>query len=85
MQSYTALLNVHRSLHHVRSVQSRAVEFTAFLFILLQSDCTASMAISGLRLLIGIGSFAAAAAAGRTPFMVQLFGFRWKRLPSRAR
>jgi hypothetical protein len=33
---------------------------TSFLFILLQSACTAFMAISGLRLLIGVGSLAAA-------------------------
>lgn len=51
--------------HQVRSVRSLVVGFTAFLFILLQSACTAFMAISGLRLLIGIGSFAAAAAGQR--------------------
>ena len=33
---------------------------TSFIFILLQSACTAVMAISGLRLLIGLGSLAAA-------------------------
>jgi hypothetical protein len=33
---------------------------TSFFFILLQSACTAFMAISGLRLLIGVGSLAAA-------------------------
>lgn len=33
---------------------------TSLLFILLQSACTAFMALSGLRLLIGIGSLAAA-------------------------
>jgi hypothetical protein len=38
---------------------------TSFLFILLQSACTAFMAISGLRLLIGIGSLAAATAGLR--------------------
>jgi hypothetical protein len=32
----------------------------SFIFILLQSACTAVMAISGLRLLIGLGSLAAA-------------------------
>ncbi len=35
---------------------------TSLFFILLQSACTAVMALSGLRLLIGIGSLAAATA-----------------------
>ncbi len=37
-----------------------AVGLTSLLFVLLQSACTAFMAISGLRLLIGVGSLAAA-------------------------
>ena len=36
------------------------IGLTSFGFILLQSACTAVMAISGLRLLIGLGSLAAA-------------------------
>jgi hypothetical protein len=36
------------------------IGLTSFLFILLQSACTAMIAISGLRLLIGLGSLAAA-------------------------
>jgi hypothetical protein len=36
------------------------VGLTSFLFILLQSACTAVMAVSGLRLMIGLGSLAAA-------------------------
>jgi hypothetical protein len=36
------------------------IGLTSFLFILLQSACTAVMAISGVRLLIGLGSLAAA-------------------------
>jgi hypothetical protein len=36
------------------------VSFTSALFVLLQSACTAVMAISGLRLLIGLTSLAAA-------------------------
>jgi hypothetical protein len=40
--------------------RSWIIVFVSFLFILLQSACTAVMAISGLRLLIGIGSLAAA-------------------------
>ncbi|MGB0124456.1 MAG: hypothetical protein WA419_15370 [Silvibacterium sp.] len=41
-------------------IRSWIVAITSFLFILLQSACTAVMAISGLRLVIGIGSLAAA-------------------------
>ena len=37
------------------------IGLTSFIFILLQSACTAVMAVSGLRLLIGLGSLAAAA------------------------
>ena len=37
------------------------IGLTSFIFILLQSACTAVTAISGLRLLIGVGSLAAAA------------------------
>ena len=40
--------------------RSWIVGLTSFFFILLQSACTAVMAVSGLRLLIGIGSLAAA-------------------------
>lgn len=36
------------------------IGLTSFLFILLQSACTAVMAVSGLRLLIGLGSLATA-------------------------
>jgi len=44
-------------------VKSRSwiIGLTSLFFILLQSACTAFMALSGLRLLIGIGSLAAAA------------------------
>lgn len=38
------------------------IGLTSFLFILLQSACTAVMAISGLRLLIGLSSLAAASS-----------------------
>ena len=50
--------------------QARAVGLTSFLFILLQSACAAVMAISGLRLLIGLGSLAAASTGLR--FLVAL-------------
>jgi hypothetical protein len=36
------------------------IGLTSFVFIVLQSACTAVMAVSGLRLLIGLGSLAAA-------------------------
>ena len=42
--------------------RSLAVGLTSLFFILLQSACTAFMAISGLRLLIGMGALTAAAA-----------------------
>ena len=40
--------------------RSWIIGLTSLFFILLQSACTAFMALSGLRLLIGIGSLAAA-------------------------
>ena len=48
-------------------VKSRSwiIGLTSLFFILLQSACTAFMAISGLRLLIGIGALAAAATGLR--------------------
>lgn len=49
-----------------------AIGLTSFLFILLQSACTALMAISGLRLLIGVGSIAAAMVGLR--FLAALHG-----------
>jgi hypothetical protein len=43
--------------------RSWLISLSSFFFILLQSACTAVMAISGLRLIIGIGSFAAATSS----------------------
>lgn len=40
--------------------RSWLIGLTSFVFILLQSACTAVMAVSGLGLLIGVGSLAAA-------------------------
>ena len=45
--------------------RSWLVGLTSFVFILLQSACTAVMAISGVRVAIGLGSLAAAAGLGR--------------------
>ena len=44
---------------------TRLVAVTSFLFILLQSACTAVMAVSGIRVVIGLGSLAAAAGLNR--------------------
>ncbi len=41
------------------------VGITSFVFILLQSACTAVMAISGVRVIIGLGALAAAAGLNR--------------------
>ena len=56
--------NVHlesRSQNRVKG-KSWAIGLTSLFFIMLQSACTALMAVSGLRLLIGVGSLAAATA-----------------------
>jgi hypothetical protein len=45
--------------------RSWIVGLTSFLFILLQSACTAVMAISGVRVIIGLGALAAAAGLNR--------------------
>ncbi len=48
-----------------RNGRSWIVGLTSFLFILLQSACTAVMAISGVRVVIGLGALAAAAGLHR--------------------
>ncbi len=45
--------------------RSWIVATTSFLFILLQSACTAVMAISGVRVIIGLSALAAAAGLNR--------------------
>jgi hypothetical protein len=47
-----------------RRMRSWLVALTSLAFILLQSACTAVMAISGIRLLIGVGSLAAVGVPG---------------------
>jgi hypothetical protein len=54
--------------------RSWIIGLTSLFFILLQSACTAFMAISGLRLLIGIGSLAAATTGMR--FLASIHGER---------
>ena len=44
---------------------SRLTAITAFAFILLQSVCTAVMAVSGVRVVIGLSALAAASGLGR--------------------
>lgn len=52
--------------------RSWIIGLTSLFFILLQSACAAFMAISGLRLLIGIGSLAAATTGMR--FLASIHG-----------
>src|SRR5258708_21337845 len=52
--------------------RSWAIGFTSIFFAVLQSACTAFMAISGLRLLIGVGSLAAATTSLR--FLASMHG-----------
>ncbi len=52
--------------------RSWALALGSLLFALLQSACTAVMAISGLRLVIGVGSLAA--ASGGLKFMAAIHG-----------
>jgi hypothetical protein len=55
-----------------RERRGLAVGLTSLFFVLLQSACTAFFAISGLRLLIGLGSLAAATTGLR--FLDSLHG-----------
>lgn len=48
--------------------RSWMVGMTSLLFILLQSACTAVMAISGVRVVIGLSALAAAAGLNRLAF-----------------
>jgi hypothetical protein len=48
-----------------QKVRSWVVGLTSLFFILLQSACTAVMAISGVRVVIGLGALAAAAGLHR--------------------
>ena len=58
--------------HDATNRRSWAISLTSLLFILLQSACTAFMALSGLRLLVGVGSLAAAVAGAH--FLESLHG-----------
>lgn len=50
-----------------RGIRSWAVGLTSLLFIVLQSVCTLIMALSGVRLIIGLGALAAVAAGAQAP------------------
>jgi hypothetical protein len=50
-----------------RGVRRWAVGITSLFFIVLQSACTLVMALSGLRLAIGLGALAAVAAGAKGP------------------
>lgn len=50
-----------------RGVRRWAVGLTSFGFIVLQSICTLAMALSGVRLIVGLGALAAVAAGARGP------------------
>jgi hypothetical protein len=46
-------------------VNSKIINWSAFFFAVLQSVCSAFIALNGIRLLIGVGAFAAASGALR--------------------
>jgi hypothetical protein len=50
-----------------RGVRRWAVGLTSFAFIVLQSVCALVMALTGVRLIIGLGALAAVAAGARGP------------------
>ena len=56
--------------------KSWTIGLTGLFFILLQSACTAFMALSGLRLLIGLGSLAAATAGTNLLASIHSAAFR---------
>jgi len=51
------------SVSSARPVNTRIINWSAFFFAVLQSVCSAFIALNGARLLIGIGAFAAASGA----------------------
>lgn len=56
-----------RELSGDRGVRRWAVGLTSLFFIALQSACTLVMALSGVRLIIGLGALAAVAAGAKGP------------------
>ena len=56
-----------RSSLDIRSVRRWAISLTSFTFIVLQSVCSLVMALSSLRVLIGLGALAAVTTGAQTP------------------
>jgi hypothetical protein len=56
-----------REISSDRGVRRWAVGLTSLFFIVLQSVCTLVMALSGVRLVIGLGALAAVAAGSKGP------------------
>jgi hypothetical protein len=52
-----------RSAPDLLPVNTELINWSAFLFAVLQSVCSAFIALNGVRLLIGVGAFAAATSA----------------------
>jgi len=50
-----------------RGIRRWAVGLTSLFFIVLQSVCTLAMALSGVRMIIGLGALAAVAAGAQAP------------------
>ena len=71
MATERAVIASRRSEIHETSsnqgVRRWAVGLTSLLFIVLQSVCTLIMALSGIRLVIGLGALAAVAAGAKGP------------------
>jgi hypothetical protein len=67
MSDLHAKTSIHHSdgLHSVPQRRSWVIAVSSFLFIVLQSACTAVMAISGVRVVIGLSALAAAAGLHR--------------------
>jgi hypothetical protein len=67
MSDLHAKTSIHHSdeVHSVPRRRSWVIGVSSFLFIVLQSACTAVMAISGVRVVIGLSSLAAAAGLHR--------------------
>jgi hypothetical protein len=59
----TSRLNPAVSSRNALPINTKLINWSALLFAVLQSVCTAFIALNGVRLLIGIGAFAAASGA----------------------
>src|SRR5882757_3179667 len=57
-------------------INPRLINWSAFLFAVLQSACSAFIALNGVRLLIGVGAFAAASWALKLADRMHIAGLR---------